>query len=177
MYFVLWLVGSNITEFKVKSTKLVKYSGYSKASRYTASSCTDLDNARFWIGSKKNWDERIYVVKTLSSTVFWWSCLWLIKLLKLHEFWATRVFPFPKKRASQGLTVYDFTSFPWKLDNPYCHISDFACSWHAWQAPHSSGLTHQVSKIYVASTVWTVKIVKFLLLLYWENCVYFDGIH
>ena len=25
---------------------------YSKASRYTASSCTDLDNARFWIGSK-----------------------------------------------------------------------------------------------------------------------------
>ena len=52
---------------------------YSKASRYTASSCTDLDNARFCIGSKKIWDARIYVVKTLSSTVFWWSCLCLIK--------------------------------------------------------------------------------------------------
>ena len=33
---------------------------YSEASRYTASSCTDLDNARFWIGSKKIWDARIF---------------------------------------------------------------------------------------------------------------------
>ena len=48
---------------------------YSKAARYTASSCTDLAGARFWIRSKKIWDERIYVVKTLSSTVFWPSCL------------------------------------------------------------------------------------------------------
>ena len=52
---------------------------YSKASRYTASSCTDLAGARFWIGSKKIWDERIYEVKTLSSTVFWSSCLHPIK--------------------------------------------------------------------------------------------------
>ena len=44
---------------------------YSKASRYTASSCTDLDNARFWIGSKKIWDARIYVVRTFRYTNFW----------------------------------------------------------------------------------------------------------
>ena len=43
------------------------------------------------------------VVKTLSCTVFSCSCLCLIKWLKLHEFWATQVFPFPKDRASQGL--------------------------------------------------------------------------
>ena len=55
------------------------HSMYSKASRYTASSCTDLAGAHFWIGSKKIWDERIYVVKTLSSTVFWSSCFHPIK--------------------------------------------------------------------------------------------------
>ena len=33
---------------------------YSKASRYTASSCTDLAGARFWIGSKNVWDARFY---------------------------------------------------------------------------------------------------------------------
>ena len=43
---------------------------YSKASRYTASSCMDLAGAHFQIGSKNIWAERIYVVKTLSSTVF-----------------------------------------------------------------------------------------------------------
>ena len=58
--------------------KLFWFIRYSKASRYTASRCTDLDNARFWIGSKKIWDERIYVVKTLSCTYFWWSCLCII---------------------------------------------------------------------------------------------------
>ena len=42
---------------------------YSKASRYTASSYTDLDNARFWIGSKKIWDAQIYVVETLNCTL------------------------------------------------------------------------------------------------------------
>ena len=31
---------------------------YSKALRYTASSCTDLAGARFWIGSKNIWDAR-----------------------------------------------------------------------------------------------------------------------
>ena len=45
---------------------------YSKASRYTASRCTDLAGARFWIRSKKIWDEQIYEVKTLNSTVL--SC-------------------------------------------------------------------------------------------------------
>ena len=41
-----------------------------KASRYTASSSTDFAGARFWIGSKKISDERIYVVKTLGCTFF-----------------------------------------------------------------------------------------------------------
>ena len=36
-------------------------------------------------------------MKTLSCTVFWCSCLCLIKWLKLHEFWTTQVFPFPQK--------------------------------------------------------------------------------
>ena len=52
---------------------------YSEASRYTVSSCTDLDNARFWIESKNIWDAWIYLVKTLSYTFFWCSCICLIK--------------------------------------------------------------------------------------------------
>ena len=40
---------------------------YSKASRYTASSCTDLDSARFWIGSKKPWDARFWIIFTLAA--------------------------------------------------------------------------------------------------------------
>ena len=52
---------------------------YSKASRYMASSCTDLAGASFWIGSKKIWAEWIYAVKTLSSTIFWSSRFHLIK--------------------------------------------------------------------------------------------------
>ena len=83
---------------------------HSKASRFTASSCTDLAGAHFWIGSKNSWDEWIYVVKTLSSTVFWSSCLHsiLIKVTKVARIWAARVFSFLKKRASQGLTVCCF---------------------------------------------------------------------
>ena len=38
--------------------KVPNYLQYSKASRYTASSCTDLAGARFWIGSKNLWDAR-----------------------------------------------------------------------------------------------------------------------
>ena len=58
---------------------LMNFLTYSKASRYTALSCTDLAGARFWIGAKKIWDERIYEVETLSSTVFWSPCLHSIK--------------------------------------------------------------------------------------------------
>ena len=50
---------------------------YSRASRYTASSCTDLDNARFWIESKKTWDARIYVVSTFRCTNFWAALFFL----------------------------------------------------------------------------------------------------
>ena len=49
-----------------------------------------LDSARFWIGSKKIWDAQIYLVKTLSYTFYWCSCICLIKLscmnFELHEF-------------------------------------------------------------------------------------------
>ena len=31
----------------------------------------------------------------------------------LHEFWATRVFPYPQKRASQGLTVFKISLISW----------------------------------------------------------------
>ena len=41
---------------------------YSKASRYTALSCTDLGNARF--RHKKIWDAQIYEVKTLTCMVY-----------------------------------------------------------------------------------------------------------
>ena len=54
--------------FVVDEKSRTKLTGrcYSMASRYT-----DLDNARFWIGSKKIWDARIYVVRALRCTNFW----------------------------------------------------------------------------------------------------------
>ena len=63
------LANCTAVDRKWKST-ILNQKVNSKASRYTASSCTDLAGARFWIGFKKTWDERIYEVKTLSSTVF-----------------------------------------------------------------------------------------------------------
>ena len=77
--FGLCIVVYFVTLIALKRYCRKRWVGYSKASRYTASSCTDLAGARFWIGSKKIWDERIYEVKTLSSTVFWSSCLHPIK--------------------------------------------------------------------------------------------------
>ena len=41
------------------------------------------------------WDARIYVVKTLRCTKFWDA-----------RFWAARLFSFPQKHKSQGLTVF-----------------------------------------------------------------------
>ena len=68
---------------------------YSKASRYTASSCTDLDSTRFWIGSKKPWDAR-FLINCYEMHVFWearilknivFSCtdFDLILLLQFHS--------------------------------------------------------------------------------------------
>ena len=54
-----------------KTLQQLKFLTYSKASRYTASSCTDLDNARFWIGSKKPWDARFLINCYLRCTFFW----------------------------------------------------------------------------------------------------------
>ena len=72
---------------------------YSKASRYLASSCTDLAGALFWIGSKKIWAARFFehlgftLLSNKSCTNF-----------ELHEFFLS-----PKKRASQGLTVIEIS--------------------------------------------------------------------
>ena len=44
---------------------------YSKASKYTASSCTDLDNEHFWSESKKNWDARFLINSYLKCMDFW----------------------------------------------------------------------------------------------------------
>ena len=68
---------------------------YSRASRYTAISCTDLDNARFWIGSKTFWDARFFdkllleMHEFLRSTIFLelhsfsWSCIFMIFFYQL----------------------------------------------------------------------------------------------
>ena len=80
----------------IRKFRWVLHTSYSKASRYTASSCTDLAGAHFWIGSKKIWDELIYEVKTLSSTVFWSSCLHPIKFKSCTNFELHEFFLFPK---------------------------------------------------------------------------------
>ena len=51
---------------------------YSKASRYTASSCMDLNNVRFWIGSKKFWNAWIYIVRTFRCTRFLYELFSLV---------------------------------------------------------------------------------------------------
>ena len=72
----LMLLGESSPCPRIKQTS---HCSYIKASRYTALSCMDLYNACFWIGSKKIWDTQIYVVKTLSCTFLWCSCICLIK--------------------------------------------------------------------------------------------------
>ena len=80
-------------------------SQFSKASRYTASSCTDLAGVRFWIGSKKIWDERSYVVKPWAARFFDHLDFTLLSKKSCTNFELHDFFSFPKKRASQGLTV------------------------------------------------------------------------
>ena len=81
---------------------------YSKASRYTALSCTDLADARFWIGSKIIWDKRIYLVKARFSDHLAFTLLSNKSCtnFKLHKFFLS-----PQKRSSPGLTVFDFEPF------------------------------------------------------------------
>ena len=49
---------------------IIRSSIYSKASRYMASSCTDLDNERFWIGSKNFWDTRFLIIFNWEARIF-----------------------------------------------------------------------------------------------------------
>ena len=75
----------------------------SKALSYTVFSCTGLADAHFLIGSKKVWDTRIHVVKTLSYTFFWWSNdKWRMTITNAHftnisgHFFANCMFIFHK---------------------------------------------------------------------------------
>ena len=77
---------------------------YSKATSYMALSYTDHAIARFLIALKIFWDTRIYGVKTLSCTFFDDLSLALLSNKNCMNF-ELRIFPGPKKRASQGLTV------------------------------------------------------------------------
>ena len=67
-----------------KKSPISMFFTYSKASRYTASSCTDLDSARFWIGSKKIWDARFFD-KLLEMHVFLRSTNFGEYFLEMHE--------------------------------------------------------------------------------------------
>ena len=89
---------------------------YSKASRYTALSCTDLADARFWIGSKIIWDKRIYLVKARFSDHLAFTLLSNKSCtnFELHEFF------FPPKTC---------------ISRPYC-------SGYRWTFWESSGLAH-----------------------------------
>ena len=68
---------------------------YSRASRYTTSSCTDLDNVRFWIGSKKIWDTRFWSILLekheffIFFPKFFLRCTFFDKLT-----WDARIFDF-----------------------------------------------------------------------------------
>ena len=88
-----------VQKLMVKKSEVEKFivvkSGIEKSGAemsFNTSSYTDLDNARFWVGSKRFWDARIYVAKTLGWTVFWCSCLCLISSkssytnFELHKF-------------------------------------------------------------------------------------------
>ena len=70
---------------------------YSRASRYTASSCTDLDNARFWIGSKKFWDTRFLMnfiwdarIFDFFPKIFWDARFFINCYLRCTNFWDAR---------------------------------------------------------------------------------------
>ena len=56
---------------------------YSKASRYTTSSCTDLDSARFWIGSKNTWESRFLIFFSWDTCFCTFFDKWV---LEMHVF-------------------------------------------------------------------------------------------
>ena len=70
---------------------------YSKASRYTTSSCTDLDNAHFWIGSQKIWDARFFElllemhVFEIGSKKIWDARFYSKLLLEMHVFLGSQI--------------------------------------------------------------------------------------
>ena len=80
----------NFVRFTDIFSSLFSCCDYSKASRYTASSCTDLDNARFWIGSKKIWEARFLTKKIWEARFLincYLRCMFFYRLLlEMHEF-------------------------------------------------------------------------------------------
>ena len=81
------------------------FSNFFPISSYRALSYTDHASTRFLIGYKKSWDTRIYVMKILSCMHIFEDLARTLLKKKLHDFWATWIFPGPKKCAFQGLTV------------------------------------------------------------------------
>ena len=73
---------------------------YSKASRYTASRCMDLDNVRFWIGSKQIWDARIYVVK---AARFFDALAFALKVTQVALILRYKSFSIPQKTCIKAL--------------------------------------------------------------------------
>ena len=57
-------------------------SKYSKASRDTDISCTDLENAQLWIGSKKFWDAHFLIDWYLRCMDFWEA-----RIFEKYGFW------------------------------------------------------------------------------------------
>ena len=76
-----------------------------------ASSCTDLAGARFWIGSRKIWDEQSYVVKPWGAQFFDHLAFTLLSNKSCTNFELHKFFLSPKKCASQGLTVWGMMLF------------------------------------------------------------------
>ena len=62
-----------------------------------AFSCTDLDNARFWLGSKKVLDKQIYLVKTSHCTVFFMILPLPYQVTQVAQILSSTSFSIPQK--------------------------------------------------------------------------------
>ena len=94
----------------------VKEVYYSKASRYTASRCTDLDNARFWIGSKNIWDARFCTFLHVFCTflhVFWHMRTWDTRFL-INKYLRCTYLPMPHCVETYNMRRSDYWALDWK---------------------------------------------------------------
>ena len=93
---------------------------YSRALSCTASSCMDLEDARFWIGSKNIWDARFLMNCYLRCTDFWFC---------LKTNWDARF-----------LVIYQISNsnLKWNL----MPASSFCCRFGDWNYGFSNALDH-----------------------------------